>query len=244
MSLLSQITILYEDSDVVVINKPSGLIVHPDGKREEESVIDWVIAKYPEAKKVGEPLELASGTLIYRPGIVHRIDKETSGALLIAKNQEAFYALKKQFQERDIAKRYHTFVYGSVKLDRGTIDRPIGRSSGDFRKWSAQRGARGEMRDALTDFTVLTRTKEVTFVEARPRTGRTHQIRVHFKAINHPIVSDPLYAPNHKGMLGFERLALHAYALEFTNPKGELISVTAPYPEDFDKAIKAIQALA
>ncbi len=244
MSLLPQITILYEDSDVVVINKPSGLIVHPDGKREEESVIDWVLANYPEAKQVGEPLELQSGTLIYRPGIVHRIDKETSGALLIAKNQEAFYMLKKQFQERDVAKRYHAFIYGFLKLDRGTIDRPIGKSRSDFRLWSAQRGARGEMREAFTDFTVLSRTKEVTFVEARPRTGRTHQIRVHFKAVNHPIVADPLYAPNHKGLLGFERLALHAYALEFTSPKGELISVIAPYPEDFQKAIKTIQSLA
>ncbi len=241
MSLLEVITILYEDADVVVINKPSGLIVHPDGKREEESVVDWVLEKYPEAKQVGEPLELQSGNVIYRPGIVHRIDKETSGALLIAKNQEAFYMLKKQFQERDVAKRYHAFIYGFLKLDRGTIDRQIGKSRSDFRLWSAQRGARGEMRDAMTDFTVLARTKEATFVEARPRTGRTHQIRVHFKAINHPLVSDNLYAPNHAPILGFKRLALHAYSIEFVTPKGETVTVIAPYPEDFEFAMADIK---
>ena len=241
MSLLEQITILYENEDVVVIHKPSGLIVHPDGKKEEESVVDWIVKTYPHIADVGEPTVLTSGEVIPRPGIVHRIDKETSGALLITKNQQSFLKIKKQFADRKIMKRYHVFVYGSVKLDRGTIDRPIGRSSSDFRKWSAQRGARGEMRDAITDFTVFYRTKEVTFLEARPRTGRTHQIRVHFKALNHPVVSDALYAPNKPSLLGFYRLALHAYSLEFTNGKGERVEVIAPYPEDFKTAISVIE---
>lgn len=241
MSLINLIDVLYEDDNVVVINKPVGLIVHHDGKKEEESVADWVLEKYPETKTVGEPLTMSSGKVIYRPGIVHRLDRETSGALLIAKNDKSFLSLKNQFQERDIAKQYHTFVYGKVKLDRGSIDRPIGKSRSDFRKWSAQRGARGELRPAITDFTVLTRGDDVTFVEARPRTGRTHQIRVHFKAINHPVVCDSLYAPNHGAVLGFNRLALHAYAIEFKTLKGESRKITAPYPEDFSKAIQEIK---
>lgn len=241
MSLLKDITILYEDKNMVVINKPSGLIVHPDGKREEESVVDWVLKHYPKAEKVGEPLLLSNGGVMYRPGIVHRLDKETSGALLVAKNQDTYLYLKQLFQERDIAKQYHVFVYGTVKLDRGNIDRPIGKSKSDFRRWSAQRGARGEMRESITDFTVLTRGKDATFLEARPRTGRTHQIRVHFKAINHPVVADQLYAPNHAPLFGFKRLALHAYAVEFKTLEGETMKIVAPYPKDFQKAVKEIE---
>ncbi len=241
MTLINLIDVLYEDDNVVVINKPSRLIVHPDGKKDEESVVDWILEKYPATKMVGEPLTMSSGKVIYRPGIVHRLDRETSGALLIAKNNKSFFSLKNQFQERDIAKQYHTFVYGRVKLDRGSIDRPIGKSRSDFRKWSAQRGARGELRPAITDFTVLTRGDDTTFVEARPRTGRTHQIRVHFKAINHPVVCDSLYAPNHEPVLGFNRLALHAYAIEFKTLNGESKKITAPYPEDFSRAILEIK---
>ena len=238
MSLIKEIIVLYEDPDCVVINKPAGIIVHPDGKREEESVVDWVIKKYPKIKNVGEPTTLSSGKVIYRPGIVHRLDRETSGALLIAKNQESFLFFKNQFKEKDIAKKYHVFVYGNVKLDRGSVDRPIGKSRSNFRQWSAQRGARGEMREAVTDFTVIKRGKEATLLEARPKTGRTHQIRVHFKAINHPVVCDTLYAPNHKALYGLKRLALHSYDLEFKKLNGNDQKVIAPYPEDFDQALK------
>jgi 23S rRNA pseudouridine1911/1915/1917 synthase len=241
MSILKDITILYEDDDCVVINKPAGLIVHPDGKREEESVVDWVLKKYPKIKDVGEPTTLSSGKVIYRPGIVHRLDRETSGVLLIAKNQESYLFFKNQFKEKDIAKKYHVFVYGNVKLDRGSIDRPIGKSRSNFRQWSAQRGARGEMREAVTDFTVLKRNKEVTFLEARPKTGRTHQIRVHFKAINHPVVCDTLYAPNHKELYGLKRLALHAYDIEFKTLDGDTKKITAPYPKDFTQAVSGFE---
>lgn len=231
--------ILYEDRDIVVINKPAGLVVHSDGRTKEDTVVDWVKERYPEAKEVGEPIELKNGSAIERPGIVHRIDRETSGILVIAKTKEGFESLKAQFQNREIEKTYHLFVHGLVKEDRGSITRPIGKSSSDFRKWSAQRGAKGEMREALTYFEVLKRSPElnVSFVEAKPKTGRTHQIRVHFQALQHPVVADNLYAGGKEKLLGFERTALHAKKIAFTNVEGEKIVVEAPYPEDFKEAI-------
>jgi len=237
---IDDIKILYEDKDIVAINKPAGLIVHPDGKKKEESVIDWVLAKYPETKDVGEPIEMTSGETIQRPGIVHRIDRDTSGVLLIAKTTEGFDSLKEQFHDRKINKNYLAFVYGNVKQDRGMIDRPIARSSTDFRLWSAQRGSRGEKRDALTYYSVIKRGDGFTYLRVMPKTGRTHQIRVHLKAIHHPIVSDSLYAPNKEKLLGFSRVALHASNIEFVNTTGEKISVEAPLPEDFVRALSVI----
>lgn len=239
-SILNKITVLYEDNDVVVISKPAGLVVHSDGKREEDTLTDWIDENYPESKGVGEPLTLSNSDVIERSGIVHRIDRETSGVMLIAKNQASFLHFKKQFQDRLVGKIYHAFVYGEMKDDDGIIDRPIGRSKKDFRQWSAQRGARGMMREAVTHYKVVTRSGGFSFVEVTPKTGRTHQIRVHFKAINHPIVSDSLYAPKKEKALGFERLALHAYSIEFNSVGGKKIKVTASYPEDFEKALKII----
>jgi len=242
MSISSQVKILYEDENMVLINKPAGLIVHGDGKREEESVAQWMLAHYPESESVGEQNipENQSTLPILRSGIVHRLDKETSGVLALAKNQKAFLHLKKQFQDRETEKIYHTFVYGIMKKDEGTIDRPIARSRRDFRLWSAQRGGRGELREAITDYEVLFRGDDFTFVQVKPKTGRTHQIRVHFKAINHPLVCDKLYAPKQKSKLGFERLALHARKLKLLNLDGKHIEVEAPYPPDFENAIKRI----
>lgn len=240
-----KITILYEDKDVVVINKPAGLNVHPDGKTKEKTLVDWILKKYPSAKNVGEPMVTEKGDIIKRPGIVHRIDKDTTGALIIAKNKKAYEFLKEQFQNRKVHKVYHAFVYGLIKEDRGMIDRAIGRSPNDVRKWSAQRGARGEMREAVTYFKVLNRKNNVTFVEAMPKTGRTHQIRVHFSALNHPVVHDNLYASRffleQRNWLGFKRLALHARELEIMLPSGKLLDIIAPYPEDFAEAIKKMQ---
>jgi 23S rRNA pseudouridine1911/1915/1917 synthase len=230
-------TILYEDKDILAINKPAGLVVHSDGRTEESTVVDWFISKYPESKDVGEKM----GD-VERPGVVHRIDRETSGVLLLAKTNQGHALLKKQFQNHEIEKVYHAFVYGLVKEDRGTIKLPITRSTGDFRKWSAQRGGRGEKREAITYFEVLKRSAElgVTLVEAKPKTGRTHQIRVHFQALHHPVVSDSLYANSKPKLLGFERTALHAKKLIFTNLEGEKITVEAPYPEDFQNALKSL----
>jgi 23S rRNA pseudouridine1911/1915/1917 synthase len=244
MKKFPEIDILYEDKDALIINKPAGLVVHPDGKTDEVTLVDWLLKKYPRMKKVGEPLILADGTEIFRPGIVHRIDRDTSGALIIAKNQKAYEFLKGQFKARKVHKIYTAFIYGNLKEDRGMIDRPIGRSPNDFRKWSAQRGARGELRPAVTYFRVLARKDGITMIEATPKTGRTHQIRTHFKAINYPIVQDKLYASHNllqqENQAGFKRLALHAKEIEIKLPSEKIVNIKAPYPRDFEKAMKEI----
>ncbi len=229
--IMEEISILYEDKHYIAVNKPAGIVVHPDGKREEPALTDWIIKHYPNIKGVGEPL-----MGIDRPGIVHRIDKETSGVLLIAKDQEAYEALKAQFQDRTVKKKYYAFVYGELKDKYGIINRPIGRSKSDFRKWSATRGARGEMREAETWYTVIKTTKLASYVLVEPKTGRTHQIRVHFAAINHPIIHDGLYAAGKQKLFGFTRNALHAFSVTFTNMEGKEVTVEAPLPKDFVEA--------
>ncbi|GMU73834.1 MAG: hypothetical protein AMXMBFR44_0330 [Candidatus Campbellbacteria bacterium] len=230
------IPILFENDDVVFINKPSGVLVHDDGKTKEPTIVDWVVSHYPESATVGEPQILSNGIMIERPGIVHRLDGDTSGVLVIAKNEDAFVHLKSVFQEREATKTYRAFVYGVVKKDKEVINRPIGKSRTDPRLWSAQRGARGAMRDAVTEYKVLARGKEHSYLELHPKTGRTHQIRVHLKAINHPVVCDGLYAPKQYPALGFSRLALHALSLSLMLPSGEQKTVEAPLPEDFLEA--------
>lgn len=233
---LSQ-NILYEDSDIMAINKPAGLVVHSDGRTKEVSVSDWLVSKHPETKDVGEPLGE-----IERPGVVHRIDRETSGVLLLAKTNKGHAYLKGQFQNREVEKIYHAFVYGVMKKEEVLVDTPIGRSRGDFRRWSIDKGARGEMREALTKFKVLSRyeSKDTTLVEASPKTGRTHQIRVHLASIHHPVICDKLYASKKECLLGFKRLALHAREITFKNTEGERVIVEAPYPEDFQRALDSI----
>lgn len=234
--------VIYEDEDILAINKPAGLVVHSDGRTEEPSVAKWFAEKYPGSKNVGEPLRLPNGTVVSRPGIVHRIDRDTSGALLLAKTDKGHATLKKQFQNRSVDKFYQVFVTGLMKDDRGTISLPIGRSTKDFRKWSAERGARGLLREAVTYFQVLKRDEKdkVTLVEAKPKTGRTHQIRVHFRALHHPVVADPLYGSKGSNPLNFERLALHARKIVFKNTRGEEVVVVAPYPDDFKEALEKI----
>jgi 23S rRNA pseudouridine1911/1915/1917 synthase len=184
-----------------------------------------------------------------RPGIVHRLDRETSGALLVAKTAAGHAHLKQQFQERTMVKKYLAFVWGEIPEEFGTITRPIGRSTSDFRKWSAQRGARGELREAETYWTRLaTKTiieggkkEKFSLVEVEPKTGRTHQIRVHMVAVHQPVVGDILYAAKRPMALGFERTALHARSIEFTNVAGKRIKVAAPLPEDFERACKLLE---
>ncbi len=234
-------TILYEDEDIAAINKPSGLMVHGDGKSDEPTVADWVVKKFPNIKGVGEPMEVGEEEFIDRPGIVHRLDKDTSGVMLIAKTTQGFEVLKSQFQNREIKKIYHAFVYGTPKHSRGMIDKPIGRSQHDVRLWSAERGARGNKRDALTRYVVKESGQGFAFIQAMPETGRTHQIRVHFKAIHHPLVGDSLYASTMPQALGFTRTALHARAIEFTNVEGKVVRIEAPYPADFEEALKLLR---
>ncbi len=240
--------ILYEDENMLVINKPAGLVVHGDGRGSFETLADILIEKFPEIKDVGEPLTI-DGEIIYRPGIVHRLDKDTSGALIIAKNQESFENLKEQFQNHEIQKVYRAFLYGSLKEDKGVINEPIGRSNGDIRRWATGRSARGTMREAITEYKVLARyglpegvvkgSTEIgtyTYIEAMPKTGRTHQIRVHFRHLNHPVICDTLYATSREEALGFKRLALHAYKITFKKFNGEILTVQAPLPADFIEA--------
>lgn len=251
--------IIFENKHLAAINKPAGLVVHADGKTDEPTLCDWLVKKWPKIKGVGEPLVLNKGQanelIIDRPGIVHRLDRDTSGVIIIAKTQESFLFLKNQFQEREIEKTYRAIVWGTVKEDKGKIDRPIGRSKTDFRKWSAERFARGELRPAITEYKVLGRASGIaptvgetkdqkkiphqfSYIEAYPKTGRTHQIRVHFKAINHPIVCDTLYAPNHPKALGFARTALHAYKIKVQDLDGKEHDFEAPLTEDFIEAGK------
>lgn len=237
---MDQVKELYSDEDVVVIDKPAGLMVHPDAPDSKEpTLVDWIRAHHPEMEGVGESFEV-KGVAIARPGIVHRLDRDTSGVLVLARTHAAHAYLKEAFMERDVAKTYRAFVYGTLKTERGTIDRPIGKSRTDFRQWSAQRNPRGEMREAQTDFKVLARGEGVTYVEVFPKTGRTHQIRVHFKALQHAVVCDQLYGAGKPPMLGFTRLALHAKALRLRLPSGKEKTFESSLPPDFLAAEAAI----
>jgi 23S rRNA pseudouridine1911/1915/1917 synthase len=232
---------IYEDENIVVINKPAKMLVHADGVSKEATITDWVVENYPESIDVGETGILKNGEVIKRPGIVHRLDFETSGALLICKTQKSHDYFKKQFQDKTIQKEYHALVYGVVKNDEGTIDKPIGRHPTDFRRRLAESSARGEMREAITDYTVIEKRKDASFIHAFPHTGRTHQIRVHMKSLGHPIVCDSLYAPKGAHLFGIERLALHAYKITWTDTNGELKSAIAPYPTDFEQALNGFK---
>lgn len=231
--------ILYEDKDILAIDKPAGISVHGDGRNDVATLADLILKEYPEMADVGEPMEIeVNGEMkkIFRPGIVHRLDKDTSGVLLLARNQNAYEFLKKQFQNREIKKTYITLVSGHMKNDTGIIDASIGRSPSDPRKRIASRGKSGKLRDAVTEYKVLERIEidgeKYTWVEVYPKTGRTHQIRVHMKFLNHPVVCDKLYAPDKICPESISRLALHAKSIEFKNLSGENMKIEAPIPED------------
>lgn len=248
-----KIKVLYEDSNILAIDKPSGLPVHPDGRSKDPStslragktITDWVLKNYPKMKNVGEN-EIYENknikTEIKKPGIVHRLDRDTSGVMLLAKNEKAYQFLKSQFQNREIKKTYVAIVSGNVKNERGIINKPIGRSPKDFRRYLAGRGVRGELRDAVTEYRVLKRFEishnKFTYLEVRPKTGRTHQIRVHMKYLNHPVVCDSLYNPDNPCPKGLKRMALHAKSIEFKNLKGKTIKVESPLPKEFKEVVE------
>lgn len=237
-------TILFENDDVLVIDKPSGMRVHNDGHGEGETVVEWFLSRVPLARGVGEAQTLPDSTLIERSGLVHRLDRDTSGVLILAKNQPAFLHLKKQFHDRIAKKEYRAFVYGLMKDKWGTIDRPIGRSAKSPKLRSAQRGAKGTLRQAVTEWELIGQSYSHAYLKLRPKTGRTHQLRVHLKAIDRPIVMDPLYATQHHKTtmdnLGFDRLALHAHILELTLPNGEETRFIAPLPQIFEEAAEKL----
>jgi len=264
------LSIIYQDNDIVVVNKPAGMVAHRVNlksqiskiKTEEKELFltDWLIEKFPEMKKVGDEPEL-------RPGIVHRLDKDTSGVLVAARNQKSFEFLKNQFsahslklskegrdlayggQKREVVKKYLALVEGELKKNNDVIDLPIGRSASDFRKKLALTSGRlasdstkGELREAVTEYKVLERFPNHTLVEAYPKTGRTHQIRVHFKAIGHPIVCDSLYGGKRMTCPhGLKRHFLHANFLEFISPSRARLKLEADLPEDLAEVLAGLR---
>ena len=232
----SGITVIYEDKDILAVNKPGGLAVHEDGHTDGPFLTDWIREERSDLVGVGEEMRLQNGTVIDRPGVVHRIDRDTSGVLILAKTQPAFLHLKAQFQGRDIEKVYHAVVWGEMQQATGTVDRPIGRSKKDFRMWTSGPTAGGTMRSATTRWSALAVGNGFSYLVVEPKTGRTHQIRVHMKDIGHPVVCDSRYGAKKGCALGFARLALHAHAISFTHPNGSRMTIEAPVPEEFEHA--------
>lgn len=237
---IKKLNITSETDDYLVINKPCGLVVHPvkppiaRSYKEGESgdtLTDILIAKYPKIKKVGEDTA--------RPGIVHRLDKDVSGVMVIAKTQEMFFHLKKQFQERTIKKEYIVLVYGKIEKPNGIINFPIARSEKDGVKMAARPLSQGG-REAITEFTVLKHLTKWTLLSIQIKTGRMHQIRVHLNAYGHPVVGDNIYKPKKlKPTDKFgKRLFLHAWHLGFTDLRGDRKEFEAALPEEFRRISK------
>jgi len=240
-------TVLYESDGALVIEKPYGWLTHPDGKTQAPTVSEWFAARCPAAQGVGEPETTAEGKSLERSGVVHRLDRETSGVLVLAKTAAAHAHLKTQFHDRLAKKEYRAFVYGRLNDRWGTINRPIGRSGKDPRRRSAERGAKGVLREAITDFERIGMGEyageSFTYVKLRPKTGRTHQLRCHLRALDRPIVGDALYGEQKlrdSNNLGLDRLALHAHILELTLPDGDVQRFIAPVPPDFERAAERI----
>jgi len=242
---MKDIEIIYESPDYIVVNKPASLLMHKvrvkgGGTREEPTLADWIAESFPEIKAVGDDPET-------RPGIVHRIDKETSGVVVIARNQKYFEYLKDMFNKKNMAKAYVALVHGEMESGEGTIEKPIGIKSGTVKR--TVHGGK-MVKEAITDYKVLKRYEGYTLVEARPRTGRTHQIRVHLASIGHPIVGDKLYGGKKEkkskadpAFAEANRQFLHAASLEFEARPGELVSFAAPLPEDLVHLTKSLKSL-
>jgi 23S rRNA pseudouridine1911/1915/1917 synthase len=247
---MAEPVVLFEDSSVLVVSKPYGMLVHEDwGSGSEGTLVDWFLKKVPSAKGVGEQTVTAQGKVLERSGVVHRLDRETSGVMVLAKTAEAHAHLKAQFHDRLAKKEYRAFVYGRMHDRWGTIDRPIGRSAQDFKLRSAQRGARGTLRPAVTDWERIASGEyngEIfSYLKLIPKTGRTHQLRVHLKANDRPIVQDPLYSGKlrlQSNNLGLDRLALHAHVLEIELPSGQVERFIAPVPHEFELAAERLES--
>ena len=224
--------VIYEDTDLVAINKPPGLTVHKTSADDPQTTLaDLARERWPQIAGVGEdPL---------RPGIVHRLDRDTSGIIVIAKTQSAFEYLKKLFQEHTIRKTYLALVYGAPKTPSGTIDAPVGRVGA--KTTTHIHGTRDLVeRSAVTDYRTSKKFADYTLLECMPRTGRTHQIRAHLKSIGAPIVGDPLYSAG-KPTLGLDRPFLHAWKLELTLPSGTAMALEADLPAPLQKVLDTLQ---
>lgn len=222
--------VLFEDADLVVINKPAGLVVHPAAGHADQTLVNALLHRVKDLSGIGGEI---------RPGIVHRLDKDTSGAMVIAKNDDAHRFLTTAWNTDRVRKEYVALVYGTPSQPRGTIDAPIARDPRDRKRMAVV--ATG--RRALTDYEVVERLRHASLVRCSLRTGRTHQIRVHMKHLGHPIIGDPVYSgPQWRGIPDkrmqkaistFTRQALHAERITFPHPRsGEVVTFTAPLPAD------------
>ncbi len=225
------IEVIYEDSDIIVVNKPKGMVVHPANGNPDGTLVNAImnICKNSLSGIGGE----------IRPGIVHRIDKDTSGLLIIAKNDKAHINLSEQIKNREITKKYVALVRGIIKENNATIDMPIGRSDKDRKKMAVRKDGK----NAVTHFDVIKRFDGYTYLDIKIDTGRTHQIRVHLAEIGYPIVGDSVYS-NGKNPFGVEGQMLHAKSLEFKHPTtGKLIKLEAPLPEYFEIVLKKLNMI-
>lgn len=215
--------IYYEDEDVIVVNKPKGMVVHPAAGHITGTLVNGLMAHCKDLSGI-------NGVL--RPGIVHRIDKDTSGLLMVAKNDRAHESLVNQLVEKTVTRKYLAVVHGNIEHDYGTIDAPIGRDPKERQSMTVIDNGK----HAVTHFHVLERYKDFTFVECRLETGRTHQIRVHMKYIGHPLAGDPKYGP--RKTLDLNGQALHAAVLGFTHPRtGKYLEFEAPLPESYEQLL-------
>lgn len=222
--------VVYEDADVLVVNKPKGLVVHPAAGHEDGTLVNALL------HHCGESLSGINGEK--RPGIVHRIDMDTSGLLIVAKNDFAHQSLSDQLKDHTLRRTYECIVRGGFREDSGTVNAPIGRDPRDRKRMAV---TEKNSRPAVTHWTVLARYGQYTHLQCRLETGRTHQIRVHMAYINHPIAGDPLYGVR-KPELGLTSQCLHARALTFRHPRtGEEITVTCPLPEEFERALEKLK---
>jgi 23S rRNA pseudouridine1911/1915/1917 synthase len=220
--------IYYEDQDVLVVNKPKGMVVHPAPGHLSGTLVNGLMAHCQDLSGI-------NGVL--RPGIVHRIDKDTSGLLMVAKNDMAHESLVAQLVEKSVTRRYKAIVHGSIPHDHGTINAPIGRDKVDRQSMTVTNVS---SKDAVTHFHVIERFENFTFVECQLETGRTHQIRVHMKYIGYPLVGDPKYGP--KKTLPINGQALHAGVLGFEHPRTkEYLEFEAPLPDEFEQVLDQIK---
>lgn len=219
--------IVYEDSDVIVVNKPQGMVVHPSAGHPDHTLVNGLLY---------HTRDLADSPEGFRPGIVHRIDKDTSGLLMIAKNDKARESLEKQLAEKINKREYLAIVHGNFEVKNGIINAPIGRNPNNRK----QMAVNPKGKDAVTHFTVLEQFKNYSLVKCVLETGRTHQIRVHMKYIGHPLAGDPLYGPN-KTLMGHGQF-LHAKTLGFNQPStNDWLEFSAPLPTIFEKQLENLR---
>ena len=223
------VEVIYEDSDIIVVNKPKGMVVHPANGNPDGTLVNAIMNICKES------LSGIGGEI--RPGIVHRIDKDTSGLLIVAKNDKAHINLSEQIKNREITKKYVALVRGVIKENNATIDMPIGRSDKDRKKMAVKKDGK----NAVTHFDVIKRYNGYTYLDIKIDTGRTHQIRVHLAEIGYPIVGDSVYS-NGRNPFRVEGQMLHAKSLEFKHPiTGQVLKLEAPLPEYFEKVLKELE---